>query len=212
LHVTTLDRHTRLATEQQLIRDATQRLLAGTPQRSNGSLSIATLATESGLPRHRIYEHHADLVAEFKAKTHTGAPITPDIQALGQQLADAHQRIHQLEATQAQLTNKITTLCAVITELTHDAHPDNVVALLRRHGTNEAMPPHQPHRSLHDSQRRQQRQQRDTDDQHATEGGAAPDHGIRGFRPAHPAQEPGDQGTDDPDRENQGKGKYRHGR
>ena len=71
-------------------------------------------------------------VAEFKAKTHTGAPITSDIQALRQQLADAHQRIHQLEATQAQLTEKITTLCAVITELTHDAHADNVTTLPSR--------------------------------------------------------------------------------
>ncbi len=127
--MTALDRYARLATERQLIREATQRLLAGTPQRSNGSLTVSTLATETGLPRHRIYEHHADLVAEFKAKTFTGAPITPDVNALRQQLADAHQRIQQLEDTQTQLTAKITTLCAVITELTHDAHADNIVAL-----------------------------------------------------------------------------------
>jgi hypothetical protein len=75
--MTTLDRHTRLATEQQLIRDATQQLLAGTPHRSNGSLTIASLAAEAGVPRHRIYEHHADLVAEFKAKAHNGGPPPP---------------------------------------------------------------------------------------------------------------------------------------
>jgi hypothetical protein len=130
--MTVLDRHTRLATEQQLIREATQRLLAGTPQRSNGSFTVATLAAEAGLPRHRIYEHHADLVTEFKAKTFTGAPIAPDVTALRQQLADAHQLIEQLEATQTQLAAKITTLCAVITELTHDAHADNIVALPSR--------------------------------------------------------------------------------
>jgi hypothetical protein len=130
--MTALDPHIRLATEQRLLREATERLLAGTPQRSNGSLTIAALATEAGLPRHRIYEHHADLVAEFKTKTLTGRPTTPDVQALRQQLADAHHRIQQLEATQAQLTAKITTLCAVITELTHEAHADNVVALPQR--------------------------------------------------------------------------------
>jgi chromosome segregation ATPase len=130
--MTTVDRHTRLATEQQLIREATQRLLAGTPQRSNGSLTISTLATEAGLPRHRIYEHHADLVAEFKAKTHTGAPLAPDVHVLRRQLDDAHERIQQLEATQTQLTAKITTLCAVITELTHQTYADNIVALPSR--------------------------------------------------------------------------------
>ncbi|MGW4591708.1 hypothetical protein ACWEKJ_30695 [Amycolatopsis thermoflava] len=125
------ERHTRLATEQQLIRDATERLLARTPLRSNGNLTIATLATEAGLPRHRIYEHHADLVAEFKTRAHTGTPATPDTHALQRQLADAHDRIQQLETDREQLTAKITTFCAVITELTHEAHTDNVVALAR---------------------------------------------------------------------------------
>ena len=207
--MTTLDRHTRLATEHQLIRDATQRLLAGSPQRSNGSLTIATLATESGLPRHRIYEHHADLVAEFKAKTHTGAPITPDIQALRQQLADAHQRIHQLEATQAQLTNKITTLCAVITELTHQTHADNVVTLPRRHSTETAMPPQQLQSSLQNAQRGQQG---DADGQHPTQCSSAAQRSVGGIGSAHPAQEAGDQRADDPDCENQSKGEHRHGR
>lgn len=132
--MTTLDRHTRLATEQQLIRDATQRLLAGTPQRSNGNLTIATLAAEAGILRQRIYEHHADLVAEFKAKAHNSGPSTTDVQALQQQLADARTRIQTLEATEALLKTKITTLCAVVTELTHGTTANNVLAMpSRRH-------------------------------------------------------------------------------
>lgn len=132
--MTTLDRHARLATEQQLIRDATRRLLAGIPQRSNGNLTIATLAAEAGISRQRIYEHHADLVAEFKAKAQIGGPIASDVQALQQQLADARARIHTLEVTKAQLKAKITTLCAVVTELTHETTADNVLAMpSRRH-------------------------------------------------------------------------------
>ncbi|WP_309111122.1 hypothetical protein [Saccharothrix sp.] len=124
----------RLATEQQLIRDATERLLVGTPHRSNGSLTIARLAAEAGVPRHRVYEHHADLVAEFKAKAHNGGPTTTDIQALQHQLADARAHIQTLEATAAQLKAKITTLCAVITELTHDTTANNVLTMpSRRH-------------------------------------------------------------------------------
>lgn len=183
--MTTVDRPARLATEQRLLREAADRLLAGTPQRSNGSLTIATLAAEAGVPRHRVYEHHAHLVVEFKTTTHAGRPISADLQALRQQLADAHQRIQQLEATQTQLTTKITTLCAVIVELTHEAHADNVVALPRRHDMEPATPPQQLHRSLQDAQRRQQR---DADGQHAAEGDPAPQNRVRGIGPTHPAR------------------------
>jgi hypothetical protein len=101
--MTATDRQARLAAEQRLIREATDRLIASKAQRSDGSLTVATLAAEAGLSRQRIYEHHADLVAEFKTKTLTGGPITPNVQALRQQLADARERIHQLEANDAQL-------------------------------------------------------------------------------------------------------------
>jgi AcrR family transcriptional regulator len=207
--MTTVDRSARLASEQRLLREAADRLLAGTPQRSNGSLTIATLAAEAGLPRHRVYEHHADLIAKFKTTTLAGRPISADLQAVRQQLADAHQRIQQLEATQTQLTAKITTLCAVITELTHEAHADNVVALPRRHDMEPATPPQQLHRSLQDAQRRQKG---DADGQHPTQGSSAPQRSVGGIGSAHPAQEGGDQRTNDPDCEDQSKGEHRHGR
>jgi len=108
-----------------------RRLLAGAPQRSNGKLTVATLAAEAGLPRHRLYEHHADLAAEFKAAA-GGGPPSPSIQALQQQLVGAQgDRIQTLEASNKLLTERIMTLCAVITELTHEAKANNVVALSR---------------------------------------------------------------------------------
>lgn len=129
--MTSPDRQARSDTERRLIREAMQRLLAGTPQRSNGKLTVATLAIEAGLSRQRLYEHHPDLVAEFKTAS-GGAPIPPDVEALRQQLADADCRNRQLEASNSQLRAQITTLCAVITELTHEAAADNVVTLPRR--------------------------------------------------------------------------------
>jgi hypothetical protein len=98
------------------------------PRCSNGTLTLAALAAEAALPRHRLYEHHADLVAEFKATTLTGGPATPGADALRQQLADARERIRHLKASEAQLKAKITTLCAVITEPTHEAKAGNIVA------------------------------------------------------------------------------------
>jgi AcrR family transcriptional regulator len=129
--MTLADRQAQRDNERRLIREATQRLLAGTPQRSKGKLTIATLAIEAGLSRQRLYEHHPDLVAEFKTASGSG-PLPPNAEALRQQLANAGSRIRNLEADNSQLRAQITTLCAVITELTHGAAADNVIALPRR--------------------------------------------------------------------------------
>jgi len=128
--MTAADRQAHKDHEQRLLREAMQRLLAGVPQRSNGTLTVATLAAEAGLPRHRLYEHHADLAAEFKAAA-GGGPPSPRIQAFQQQLVVAHDRIQTLEASNKLLRDRITMLCAAITELTHEATASNVVALSR---------------------------------------------------------------------------------
>jgi hypothetical protein len=99
--------------------------LAGKPQHSSGSLTVSTLAAEADLPRHRLYEHHGDLVTEFQSAV-GGGPIPPSVAALQQQLAEAHARVQRLEATEAELTQKIKTLRAVIVELTHETYADNV--------------------------------------------------------------------------------------
>jgi hypothetical protein len=118
--------------ERRLIAEAVQRLVTRTPQRSDGKLTIATLAVESGVSRQRLYEHHADLITEFRAQT-TGAPAgSPAISALSAQLADGHERIRELEAANTALDEKIRTLCAVIAELTHETSATNVVALPAR--------------------------------------------------------------------------------
>jgi len=122
-----------LDTDRCLIRQASERLLAGTPERSDGRLTVANLAIESGIQRHRLYEHHAELIAEFRSST--AAPSTgPNLQALRQQLAEAYEKIRQYQATEAQFEAKIRTLCAIIAELTHEANATNVIALpaLRR--------------------------------------------------------------------------------
>jgi hypothetical protein len=121
-------RQAHLDNERHQVREAAQRLLTGAPQHSNGRHTVAALAVEAGISRQRLYEYHADLVAEFKTTTGRGV-ISPNVQALQQQLADSRERIHQLEGHVTLLQNRIRTLGAVITELTLEAQAGNVVAL-----------------------------------------------------------------------------------
>jgi hypothetical protein len=127
----TSDRQARLDEERRQIRQAVQRLLAGTTQRSNGKLTVAMLAVEASLPRHRLYEHHTDLVTEFKTAAGAG-PVPPSVQAAHEQLAVANKRAGDLQAENELLRQRITTLSAVITELTLEAQANNILTLPRR--------------------------------------------------------------------------------
>lgn len=51
--------------ERQVIRDAMTRLLAGDAIRSNGALTIVSLAEEAGVKRHLLTHRHTDLRDEF---------------------------------------------------------------------------------------------------------------------------------------------------
>lgn len=102
-------------------------------EQSNGGRTVVALADESGVPRQRLYEHHSDLLDEFKA-TVGQVPITPNAQALQRQLAQARAHNQELADVNAQLRSKIRTLSAVITELTHETSGGNVVVSMpRRH-------------------------------------------------------------------------------
>jgi hypothetical protein len=129
--MTTSDRQARLDEERRQIRQAVQRLLDGTTQRSNGKLTVAMLAIEAALPRHRLYEHHTDLVTEFKTTAGAG-PVPPSVQAAQEQLAVANKRAGDLQAENELLRQQITTLSALITELTLEAQADNILNLPRR--------------------------------------------------------------------------------
>jgi uncharacterized coiled-coil protein SlyX len=116
---------------QAVIRAAMENLIAGSPVRSDGKLTISNLAKEARLHRQRLYADHADLIAEFK--TRTGA-IVPA--AFRQRLQTAERAIIQLKAHNAELTNRIAdqeqqiaALSALIVELTHEQHQPNITPL-----------------------------------------------------------------------------------
>lgn len=119
--------------EHQRVRAAMSRLQDNKAEQSNGARTVVALADESGVPRQRLYEHHSDLLNEFKATVGCG-PVTPNAESLQRQLAQARAHNQELAAENAHLRSKIRTLSAVITELTHETSGANVVVSMpRRH-------------------------------------------------------------------------------
>lgn len=120
--------------ERQRIRAAINRIRDNKAERSDGAHTVVALAAESGIPRQRLYEHHSDLINEFKATVGRG-PVTANTEALQRQLAHARDHNQELAAENTQLRAKIRTLCAVITELTHETSGTNVIVPMPRKHT-----------------------------------------------------------------------------
>lgn len=117
--------------ERQRVRAAINRIRDNKAEQSNGARTVVALADESGISRQRLYEYHGDLLNEFKATVGCG-PVSPNVEALQRQLAQAREHNQELAAENAQLRGKIRTLSAVITELTHDTSGANVVVSMPR--------------------------------------------------------------------------------
>jgi hypothetical protein len=64
--------------ERSRIRAAMDRLLAGKPTCSNGSLTVVALAAEAGVHRMALQRRHADLKEEFYARVRTETHQTPE--------------------------------------------------------------------------------------------------------------------------------------
>nr|WP_313776684.1 hypothetical protein [Mycobacterium sp.] len=117
--------------ERQLVQAAMGRLRDNNAEQSNGAHTVVALAAESGISRQRLYEHHGDLLNEFKATVGCG-PVSPNVEALQRQLAQTRDHNQELATENAHLRSKIRTLSAVITELTHDTSGANVVVPMPR--------------------------------------------------------------------------------
>lgn len=117
--------------ERQRVRVAINRIRNNKAERSSGAFTVVALADESGVSRQRLYEHHSDLLNEFKVTVGCG-PVTPNVKALQRQLAQARDHNQELTTENAQLRSKIRTLSAVITELTHETSGANVVVSMPR--------------------------------------------------------------------------------
>lgn len=103
------------------LRAAADRLLAGTPLRSDGKLTILSLAQEAGIKRWLLthkYPHQLKnkYQAEFRAAGHKSAPI----QAAANEIDALHQQLRQARDEKQQLAELNQTYAAIINQLSHD--------------------------------------------------------------------------------------------
>ncbi|MDX2728030.1 MULTISPECIES: hypothetical protein [unclassified Streptomyces] len=91
--------------ERDRIRAAMDRILNGTPQRSNGALTIVDLATEGDVPRNALTQRHLDLKNEFYEQVRARGEMPDSEKRLRRQLvkakelrAQALMKIEQLTA------------------------------------------------------------------------------------------------------------------
>ncbi|MFH8533327.1 hypothetical protein ACH4GE_33465 [Streptomyces tendae] len=72
--------------ERNRIRAAMDRILGGTPEHSNGALTIVALAAEAQVPRNALTQRHTDLRSEFYDKVCARGEMPDNEKRLRQQL------------------------------------------------------------------------------------------------------------------------------
>lgn len=126
--------------ERVRIREAIDRLLAGQPIASNGSLTIVALATEADVHRMALLKRHVDLKNEFYERVRTETQQIPEsekrlretVTKLKKTIANQKAEIQELR----QLVTRLTLASAVLTQ--DDNRPrvrepasDNIVPFAR---------------------------------------------------------------------------------
>jgi hypothetical protein len=99
------------------IRAAMDRLLAGTPLRSDGALTVVALAAEAGIKRHILTHRHTDLKDEFYARVRAQNRIPESEKRLRDELAVAHRRLADLNAQSRQRQHTIDALARIVNVL-----------------------------------------------------------------------------------------------
>ena len=113
--------------ERTRIREAMDRLLAGQPTVSNGSLTVAALAVEADVHRMALLKRHADLKNEFYERVRTETRQIPEgeqrlqaaVAKLSATIRNQRAEIEQLR----QLVTNLTLASAVLTQ-TSQTSPD----------------------------------------------------------------------------------------
>jgi chromosome segregation ATPase len=109
--------------ERDRIRAAINRILDGTPERSNGALTVVALAIEAGVPRNALTQRHTDLKDEFYqgirergADNGDEARLRATIAKLRQTAANKNRELAQLRADVPALVRAVNTLTLELQE------------------------------------------------------------------------------------------------
>lgn len=128
--------------ERARIRTAMDRILAGTPEHSNGALTVVALAIEAGVPRNALTQRHTDLKDEFYqrirergADNGDEARLRATIAKLRQTIANKNKELAQLRADVPALVRAVSTLTMELQEARHEITAlGNVTRLDSRRG------------------------------------------------------------------------------
>jgi len=104
--------------ERVRIRAAMDRILAGTPERSNGALTIVALATEADVPRNALTQRHTDLKEEFYRRIKERGAANGDEERLRAVIARLRQTIASKNKELAQLRTDVPALVRAVHQLT----------------------------------------------------------------------------------------------
>ncbi|MCA2337896.1 hypothetical protein [Mycobacterium avium] len=104
--------------ERDQITAAIDRLLAGTPRRSNGALTVVSLAQESGVKRHVLTHKHPDLKDAFYARVRAQNHSTPTEEKLRSQLDTERRKRREVATERDQLRQTVEDLARVVQVLT----------------------------------------------------------------------------------------------
>lgn len=123
--------------ERSRIRAAMDRLLAGQPTSSNGSLTVVALAAEAGVHRMALQKRHADLKEEFYARVRMETHQTPEVEKRLRKevvrLKEALNDSRAAEAASRRRTEQMALAAAVLILRQPDSQaqpaPDNVIPL-----------------------------------------------------------------------------------
>ncbi len=107
-------------TERAAIQAAADRLLAGTPLRSTGELTVVQLAAEAGVKRWLLTHKHRDLAEQFQARAKALGGDPPPVRKLEAQVAELKEKNTRLRAENATLQALVDYYAHVINELSID--------------------------------------------------------------------------------------------
>jgi integrase len=104
--------------ERDWIRAAMDRILAGTPERSGGALTVVALAVEAGVPRNALTQRHTDLKDEFYQRIRERGAANEDEARLRATIARLRKTIDGKNRELAQLRADVPALVRAVSQLT----------------------------------------------------------------------------------------------
>jgi predicted HNH restriction endonuclease len=104
--------------DRDQISAAMERLLAGTPRRSSGQLTVVSLAEEAGVKRHVLTHKHPDLKDQFYARVRAQNHATPTEQKLRAELETERRKRLEVTTERDQLKRTVEDLTRVVQVLT----------------------------------------------------------------------------------------------